>query len=268
MNQKGGVGKTTTVINLGVNLAKAGKKVLLIDLDPQANLTSGLGLTAPSDEGQAEVPPDITGQNRKFRTVYDVLINEHQISEVFLSSEQENLFVLPSGIELSGAEVEMVSMMSREAILKKALEQQVENYDFVLIDCPPSLGLLTINALVAADKVLIPIQCEYFALEGLGQLMNTVKLVKNKLNPALDIGGVILTMFDNRTNLSRDVAAEVKKYFQHKVFKTIVPRNIRLSEAPSHGMPIEEYDPQSTGAKAYRSLADEVLDRFSIAAAR
>jgi chromosome partitioning protein len=261
MNQKGGVGKTTTVINLGVNLAKLGKSVLLVDLDPQANLTSGLGLTAQTDG--PTTGRDITGQNSKQKTVYDILVNEHTVAEIFIPTNFPDLHVLPSGIELSGAEVEMVSMLSREAILKKALESVSEKYDFILIDCPPSLGILTINALVAADKVLVPIQCEYFALEGLGQLMNTVKLVKNKLNPELEIGGVILTMFDSRTNLSRDVAEEVKKYFASKVFNSVVPRNIRLSEAPSHGMPIEEYDPQSTGAKAYRQLAEEVAQRFS-----
>lgn len=258
MNQKGGVGKTTTVINIGVYLATAGFKVLLIDLDPQANLTSGLGLNVPNESNE----PDITGRQSKFRTIYDVLVNKSKISEVFLSTPFSNLFVLPSGIELSGAEVEMVSVLSRESVMKNALQEVKDQYDFIMIDCPPSLGILTINALVAAEKVLIPIQCEYFALEGLGQLMNTIKLIRANLNPTLDVGGVILTMFDNRTNLSRDVAKEVKVFFNDLVFDTIIPRNIRLSEAPSHGLPISQYDPSSTGAKAYQDLSDEIIKRF------
>jgi len=258
LNQKGGVGKTTTVINMGVFLAKAGKKVLLVDLDPQANLTSGLGVSVPHGANT-----DITGKDSKARTIYDVLVNDNPVSEVFLSTDTKGLFILPSGIELSGAEVEMVNMISRESVLKKALEPVKDNYDFILIDCPPSLGILTVNALVAAEKVLVPIQCEYFALEGLGQLMNTVKLIRSKLNPTLDIAGVILTMYDARTNLSRDVAEEVKKFFKEQVFKTIIPRNIRLSEAPSHGQSIVEYDPSSTGSLAYRNLTDELIERMS-----
>lgn len=262
MNQKGGVGKTTTVINLGVYLAQQGHKILLVDLDPQANLTSGLGLTAPSDTADESQPTDITGKNRKARTIYDVLINQQQISEVFLATQTDNLFVVPSGIELSGAEIEMVSAISRESVLKRALEQAKSEYKYILIDCPPSLGLLTVNALTAADKVIVPIQCEYFALEGLGQLMNTIKLVRTSLNPGLDVGGVILTMFDTRTNLSRDVATEVRNFFGNKVFESVIPRNIRLSEAPSHGLPIAAYDPTSTGAKAYKDLATEFSERF------
>ncbi len=257
INQKGGVGKTTTVVNIGVYLARLGRKVLLVDLDPQANLTSSLGVAVPSERKS-----DITGRGNNARTIYDVLMGKHTPAEVFLSTNIENLYVLPSGIELSGAEVEMVTMMSRENVLKTALHKVTDEYDFVIIDCPPSLGLLTINALVAADKILVPIQCEYFALEGLGQLMNTIKLVKSNLNPSLEIGGVILTMFDTRTNLSRAVADEVKSFFGDTVFNTIIPRNIRLSEAPSHGQSISEYDPSSTGAKAYEDLSKEINDRF------
>lgn len=254
INQKGGVGKTTTVINLSVYLATQGKRVLVIDLDPQGNLTSGLGVVLPTS-----TKADITGRNNDSPTIYDVLIEGKKVDDVVVATQTEGLSILPANIELSGAEVEMVPMMSRETLLKKALREMGSKFDVVFIDCPPSLGLLTINALVAADRILIPIQCEYFALEGLGQLMNTVKLVKSNLNPELEIAGVILTMFDTRTNLSRDVSAEVREFFKEKVFKTVIPRNIRLSEAPSHGLPISEYDPNSTGAKSYYDLAQEVL---------
>lgn len=257
MNQKGGVGKTTTVINLSVYLAQQGHKILIVDLDPQANLTSGLGVVLPSESST-----DITGKDSDSMTIYDVLIENKPAKEVVLSTDTHNLDILPSSIELSGAEVEMVSMMSRENVLKKALAEVKDNYDIVFIDCPPSLGLLTINALVAADKVFVPIQCEYFALEGLGQLMNSIKLVRSNLNPALELGGVILTMFDTRTNLSRDVAKEVRSFFEEKVMDSVIPRNIRLSEAPSHGMSIAEYDPSSTGARSYSDLAKEVATKF------
>lgn len=254
-NQKGGVGKTTTVLNIGVYLAVKGKKVLLVDIDPQSNLTSGLGLQEGSiaDETKTEV---------ERKTIYDVLINKVDPKEIIKETRIPNLNVLPSGIELAGAEVEMVNAMSRENILKKALSSIEKNYDFVLIDCPPSLGLLTINGLVSADGILIPVQSEYFALEGLGQLMNTVKLIKNNLNFDLEIGGVILTMYDNRTNLSRDVTHEIRKFFTSKVFETVIPRNIKLSEAPSRGLSIYEYAPSSSGAQAYDKLTDEIIRRF------
>lgn len=241
-NQKGGVGKTTTAVNLSTLLAKKGKKVLLIDTDPQGNATSGLGVTK-----EVEL------------SVYDILVGETTFEETVQETEVKNLRVCPSNISLAGAEVELVSMMSREQRLKEKLDVVKEQYDFVIIDCPPSLGLVTLNAFTASDSVLIPVQCEYFALEGLGQLLNTVNLVKKHLNKNLEIEGALLTMYDARTNLSNQVVKEVKKYFEDKVYKTVIPRNVRLSEAPSYGMPISIYDPKSKGAKAYEKFTKELL---------
>lgn len=256
INQKGGVGKTTTVINLGVYLAQMGKKVLLVDVDPQSNMTSGLSDVCGSKNPQAAAEQDFD------LSIYDILVEGKSISETFVSTEIPNLFVVPSSIELAGAEVELVSALSRESILRNALNKVKDDYDCIIIDCPPSLGLLTINAMVAADQVIIPVQCEYYALEGLGQLMNTIKLIKAHINPLLEIGGVILTMFDNRTKLSKEIADEVRKFFGELVFHSIIPRNIRLSEAPSYGKPITGYDPNSTGARAYKKLAREFIDRI------
>ncbi len=241
-NQKGGVGKTTTTVNLSTILAQSGKKVLLIDADPQGNATSGLGA-----EKEVEL------------STYDILVNDTAIEDILQKTMIKNLKVCPSNMNLAGAEVELVSMMSREQRLKEKLEAVKEQFDYIFIDCPPSLGLVTLNAFTAANSVLIPVQCEYFALEGLGQLLNTVNLVKKHLNKEIQIEGALLTMYDIRTNLSNQVVKEVKKYFNNKVYKTVIPRNVRLSEAPSYGMPITEYDPKSKGAKSYTKLAKEFL---------
>ena len=241
-NQKGGVGKTTTAVNLSTIIAKKGKKVLLIDADPQGNATSGLGI-----EKDLEL------------SIYDVLVNDTTIEETLQQTSIANLTLCPSNISLAGAEIELVSMMSREQRLKEKLESIKERYDYIFIDCPPSLGLVTLNSFTASNSVLIPVQCEYFALEGLGQLINTVNLVKKHLNKDIEIEGALLTMYDIRTNLSNQVVKEVKKYFENKVYKTVIPRNVRLSEAPSYGMPITVYDPRSKGAKSYIKFAKEFL---------
>ena len=243
-NQKGGVGKTTTAVNLAACLAKEGRKVLLIDSDPQGNATSGLGF----DKRDVK------------KCIYDALINEVPMADTLKHTAYENLDVIPATIQLAGAEIELVSLMNREGRLKNALERIKHDYDYVIIDCPPSLGLLTINALTAASSVMIPVQCEFYALEGITMLMNTIQLVQRNLNPALKLEGVVMTMFDSRTNLAQDVVEEVKKYFKTKMYKTIVPRNVRLSEAPSHGMPVINYDSKSKGAQVYMELAQEVID--------
>lgn len=242
-NQKGGVGKTTTAVNLSACLAHLGKKTLLIDIDPQGNTTSGVGI----DKGDVD------------NCIYNVLVEDKRAQDVIISTSVDNLHILPSTIQLAGAEIELVPTISREVRLKRAIEKVKEQYDYIVIDCPPSLGLLTINSLTASDSVLIPVQCEYYALEGLSQLLNTVRLVQKHLNHDLEIEGVLLTMLDARTNLGIQVIEEVKKYFREKVFQTIIPRNVRLGEAPSHGEPIITYDPKSRGAEVYVDLAKEVM---------
>ncbi len=244
-NQKGGVGKTTTTINLSACLAEKNKKVLTIDIDPQGNTTSGLGV----DKNNAE------------NTVYELLLGECSLEECLHDSVMKGLQVIPSNINLSGAEIELISMDQKEYLLKNILDTIKEDYDFILIDCPPSLSLLTINSMVAADTVLVPIQCEYYALEGLSQLMHTIDLISERLNPDLEIEGVVFTMYDGRTNLSTQVVETVKQNLDKKIYKTVIPRNVRLAEAPSYGMPINLYDSRSAGAEAYRYLAEEVIER-------
>ena len=243
-NQKGGVGKTTTNINLAACLAIKGKKVLVLDIDPQGNTTSGLGISKRGLEN----------------TMYEVLINDsYDPKNAVRHTVVEGLDIIPASVELAGAEVEMVQLEGREKRLKRALDTIRDGYDYIFIDCPPSLGLLTINSLTAVDSVLIPIQCEFYALEGVSQLMSTIELVRKSMNKNLEIQGVILSMFDGRTNLSIQVVEEVKRYFKQKVYTTVIPRNVRLAEAPSYGLPIMEYDPRSNGARAYMEFAEEFL---------
>ena len=246
-NQKGGVGKTTTAVNLSALVAEAGKRVLLIDIDPQGNATSGLG--------QSEADAD---------TVYEVLLDAAPARDAIVHTGFGALDLMPTSIELAGAEIELVSVENREKLLKRALEDVKGDYDYIFIDCPPSLSLLTLNALTAADSVLIPIQCEYYALEGVGQLVNTIKLMRMKMNPELKVEGILLTMYDARTNLCAQVVQEVRSHFRDEAFDTMIPRNVRLSEAPSYGLPIHLYDAKCTGTAAYRELAKELIERNEV----
>lgn len=243
-NQKGGVGKTTTSINLSASLAAKGKKVLVIDTDPQGNTTSGFGVE----------------KNDLDNTVYELMLSECSIKECILNDVVDGVSIIPSNVNLAAAEIELIGVDRKEYILKREVEWIKDNYDYIIIDCPPSLSMLTINAMTTADTVLVPIQCEYYALEGLSQLIHTINLVKERLNPDLDIEGVVFTMYDSRTNLSMQVVENVKSNLSQKVFQTLIPRNIRLAEAPSYGMPINAYDPKSAGAEAYMQLAEEVIN--------
>ncbi len=244
-NQKGGVGKTTTAINLSACLAEVGQRVLTVDIDPQGNTTSGLGVD----------------KNTVDNSVYDLILKECTIEECIIETEIENQSLVPSDVNLAGAEIELIGIEEKEYILKREVEKIADNYDFIIIDCPPSLNMLTVNALATANTVLVPIQCEYYALEGLSQLIRTINLVQERLNPDLEIEGIVFTMYDARTNLSLQVVENVKDYLHQSIYKTIIPRNVRLAEAPSHGMPINLYDGKSTGAESYRMLAQEVLHK-------
>lgn len=244
-NQKGGVGKTTTAINLSACLAEKGKKVLTVDVDPQGNTSSGLGID----------------KNKIENTIYQLIIGECSINDCIINNVFENLSLIPSNVELAGAEIELIGIEEKEYILKNQINLVKDNYDFIIIDCPPSLNTLTVNAMTTADTILVPIQCEYYALEGLTQLIHTINLVKKRLNPNLEIEGVVFTMFDARTNLSLQVVENVKSNLKQNIYKSIIPRNVRLAEAPSHGLPINIYDPKSAGAEGYRDLADEVIER-------
>jgi chromosome partitioning protein len=245
VNQKGGVGKSTTAVNLAAALGDLGERILLVDLDPQGNATSGFGLN----------------KNQRDVCIYDALLGDTPITQIIEPTQVENVFVAPATIQLAGAEIELVSAMSREGRLRAILQPVLSDFDFVIIDCPPSLGLLTINALTVADGLVVPVQCEYYALEGLSKLLDSVRLVKTHLNPSLDIFGAVMTMYDSRTRLSQQVVEEVRDFFGDRVFDTLIPRTVRLSEAPSHGMPVTLYDPTGRGAEAYRALAKEVLGR-------